>query len=77
MVVLACPKCGELMPKHAPSKESWRRARRAWRQKRRATGLSWMCVLNNHGGCQGWVGRLMHDVPRPPCTCPCHSEDEA
>ena len=53
-----------------------RNARKRWRQKRRAAGLSWLCVALNHAACSGRVGRLSPpSVPRPVCLCPCHKED--
>ena len=54
-----------------------RKARRTWRERRRAAGLSWSCVIGNHAVCSGLVGRLQEiGVLRPACPCPCH-EDEA
>lgn len=54
-----------------------RRARKTWRERRRAAGLSWYCVVSNHAICSGQVGRLAEiGVPRTSCTCPCHDDPE-
>ena len=52
-------------------------ARRKQRGERRATGMSWFCIIDNHALCSGYSGRLQSaDVVRSTCPCPCHDDEE-
>ena len=55
--------------------EQARASRKRWRVRRRAAGLSWLCIAANHATCRGWLGRLTQGTQRQPCRCRCHGQE--